>query len=161
MCVYICSAEYVGLPIKIFQSLYLSRMNIVVSADAGLSGSRRILVKSCGTDVTCHRNFRSRRWAAMAISYLLDFPRRCDLYGSHRLLWGLPCGIFAWNVILCVKSTHCPRNGTPVFGSSCAVPPQKSVPGKSQSLGYFLFGSVARLPGNSLLRMDTNSLEWN
>ena len=29
---------------------------------------------------------------------------------------------------------------------------------KSQ-LGYFLFGSVVRLPGN--FRMDTNRLEWN
>ena len=42
-------------------------------------------------------------------------------------------------VILCVKSTRCPRDGTPVLGSSSAVPPQKSC--------YFLFGSVARLPG--------------
>ena len=33
----------------------------------------------------------------------------------------------AWKFILCVKSTRCPRDGTPVFGSSCAVPPQKSV----------------------------------
>ena len=39
----------------------------------------------------------------------------------------MPCGRFASKVVLCVKSTRCPRDGTPVSGSSCAVPPQKSV----------------------------------
>ena len=51
-----------------------------------------------------------------------------------------------------LSSTRCPRDGTPVFGSSCAVPPQKSV-----GLFYVRVGcSVAWK-----FRMDTNSLEWN
>ena len=43
------------------------------------------------------------------------------------------------------------RGGTPVFGSSCAVPPQKLVALFSVRVGC----SVA-----SKFRMDTNSLEW-
>ena len=59
---------------------------------------------------------------------------------------------FCMNFILCVKSTRCPRDGTPAFGSSCAVPPQKSVGLFSLRVGC----SVAWKFG-----MDTNSLEWN
>ena len=51
-----------------------------------------------------------------------------------------PCAIFACEVIILVKSTRCSRGGTLVLESSNAVPPQGQ-------LGYFLFGSVARLPG--------------
>ena len=54
--------------------------------------------------------------------------------------------------ILCVKSTRCPRDGTPVFGSSCAVPPQKSVG---------LFSVRAGCSVAWKFCMDTNSLEWN
>ena len=54
---------------------------------------------------------------------------------------------------LCVKkSTRCPRDGTPVFGSSCAVPPQKSV-------GLFSFRVGCSVAWK--FRMDTNSMEWN
>ena len=53
---------------------------------------------------------------------------------------GWSCAIFACKVILRVKTTGCPRDGTPVLESSCAAPPQSQ-------LGYFLFGSVARLAG--------------
>ena len=51
-----------------------------------------------------------------------------------------------------VKSTGCPRDGTPVFGSTGAVSSQKSVGLSSVRVGC----SVAWK-----LRMDTISLEWN
>ena len=54
--------------------------------------------------------------------------------------------------LFCVKSTRCPRDGTPVFGSSCAVPPQKSV----GSFSVRVSCSVAWK-----FSMDTNGLEWN
>ena len=64
----------------------------------------------------------------------------------------MPCGIFACKVVLCVKSTRCPRDGTPVSGSSCAVPPQKSVG---------LFSVQVSCSVAWKFRMDTNGLEWN
>ena len=54
--------------------------------------------------------------------------------------------------ILCVKSTRCPRDGTPVFGSRCAVPPQKPVG---------LFSGRVGCSFAWKFKMDTNSLEWN
>ena len=48
-----------------------------------------------------------------------------------RLRWLAPPALRLALRYICMKShylsTRCPRDGTPLFGSSCAVPPQKSV----------------------------------
>ena len=68
----------------------------------------------------------------------------------------MPCTVFACEANLCVKSTRCPRGGTPVLlrESSSTIPPQKS-------LGSFYFQPVlGRLPkipiGHKLLKTSWN-----
>ena len=63
----------------------------------------------------------------------------------------MPCGTFAGNAIFCVRNTRCPRDGPPVFWSSCTFPPQMSVGLFSVRVGCSAWK----------IRMDPNSLEWN
>ena len=58
----------------------------------------------------------------------------------------------ARKVFPCDKSNRCPRDVTPVYGLSCAIPPQTSV------------GLYAVRVGCSVVcnfNMGTNCLEWN
>ena len=78
------------------------------------------------------------------------------LFPKVRLGWLAPhalescLALYLRENSFCVKSTRCPRDGTPVFRLSCAVPPQKSV-------GLF----SVRVGCLEIQVWTQNSLEWN
>ena len=99
----------------------------------------------------------SSRGAASSELLTSTFWLGCHLDGWHRLLWGIPCAVFACEVVFRVKSTRCPPDGTPVLESNLAVPPQNAgwIAFSSRSVGRDSKGSQA--PKNK----KKNRLGWN
>ena len=110
--------------------------------------------QNCGPEV--HRNFSGRHRAATAISYLRVFSRACHLddYVTPVSLWLVLLCTWYWDAKSFSVSRALAAHVTAPLSSGRAARSRR----KSQ-LSYFLFGSVARLPGNS--EWTQNSLEWN
>ena len=114
--------------------------------DSPASGATRF-----GHDLTKRRTMETTGWRTRRY-------RNSRLSPKVRLGWLRPPALRLALRYICiqshirVKNTRCPRDGTPVLESICAVPPQSK-------LAYFLFRSVARMPG--IQNGHKNSLEWN
>lgn len=98
--------------------------------DGNQTGGRRdshdMCLNNCVGRMVIRRNRRSPRRGATAIKKLHHASQQCHMYGPSPIpKCGMICAVvLCGGILLCVKSTRCPRGVTPVLESMCTVPPQ-------------------------------------